>query len=272
MAKLFISILLLFFTFPKPEKNWVAIGDSITYINDNLAETDNRVSKGYMTLVSQKLPQYQYINKGYNGWTVIQIANKWQTLDIPTAEIYTIFLGTNDWWAGNTLGDINDYKDDTGPSTVAGAYRLIIKQIRNINPAAKIVLISPMKRVDFVYYKNYRNNAFGSYNPKSGQTLEEFVNLFTAIARHEKLAIVDLFHNPKLDYKKLVKYKLVENEDGKIIKLRYPNFDELAFDPNTGLYPYPPKAAAMTYDGLHPSDAGYKVIADEVIKAFGRLE
>ncbi len=268
MLRLLISFLLLFVSFQEPEKTWVAIGDSITYINDNLPETDNRVHKGYMSLVIEKLAQYKYVNKGYNGWTVVQIAEKWQTLDIPKAEVYTVFLGTNDWWAGNVLGDMEDYKNNTGTGTVAGAYRTIINQIRAINPLAKIVLISPMKRVDFVYYKNYRNNAFGSYNPKNGQTLEEFVSLFTDIAAYEKVPFIDLFHNPKLDYKKLVKYKLVENDEGKIIKLRYPDYDQLAFDPNTGLYPYPPKAADMTYDGLHPSDAGYKEIAKQVIKVF----
>ncbi len=268
MLKLLISILILLVSFQEPEKSWVALGDSITYINDHLEETDNRVTKGYMTQVTEKLSHIKYINKGYNGWTVLQIANKWETLEIPKADIYTVFLGTNDWWAGNKLGNLEDYVNETGSNTVAGAYSIIIRNLKKLNPAAKIVLISPMKRVDFVYYKNYRNNAYGSYNPKNNQTLEEFVDLFNAIAKHEQIPLVDLFNNKKLDYPKLVKYKLIETEDGKIIKLRYPYFDQVLYDPNTALYPYPPKSAGMTYDGLHPSDAGNTIIAKEISAVF----
>ena len=33
----------------KEEIKWCAIGDSFTYLNDHLDETDNRVKKGYLT-------------------------------------------------------------------------------------------------------------------------------------------------------------------------------------------------------------------------------
>ena len=48
---------------------WVAIGDSITYLNDHTNETGNRVTKGYMTRVTEKLANIQFVNRGFNGWT-----------------------------------------------------------------------------------------------------------------------------------------------------------------------------------------------------------
>ncbi len=40
-----------------PKKiTWVAIGDSITYLNEHQNETGNRITKGYMSLVVEKLP------------------------------------------------------------------------------------------------------------------------------------------------------------------------------------------------------------------------
>ena len=38
---------------PHP-KEWTAIGDSITYLNDHLDETGNRVTSGYLTRVTNQ--------------------------------------------------------------------------------------------------------------------------------------------------------------------------------------------------------------------------
>ena len=122
---------------PKPI-TWVAIGDSITYLNDHPNEAGNRITQGYLSLVKEKFPSLEVVNKGYNGWTAIRIAQEFAKLEIPKAEVYSIFLGTNDWWRGNPLGTIEDYKTASGTSTVAGSFREIINQIRKINPQAKI--------------------------------------------------------------------------------------------------------------------------------------
>ncbi|WP_370634390.1 SGNH/GDSL hydrolase family protein [Pedobacter sp. Leaf132] len=101
---LFIST----FSFKKDDKKWVAIGDSITYLNDHQGETGNRVSKGYLTRVVEQLPWVHYVNKGYNGWTSGDIANQINKLNFPKADIYTILLGTNDWWNGRSIGKRED--------------------------------------------------------------------------------------------------------------------------------------------------------------------
>src|SRR5690606_5867288 len=58
------------------EIQWVAIGDSITYLNDHHGQTGNRITKGYLTLITEEYPQVKYTNQGHNGWTAINIADK----------------------------------------------------------------------------------------------------------------------------------------------------------------------------------------------------
>ena len=246
---------------------WVAIGDSITYLNDHVNETGNRVTKGYMTRVCDKLHSLHYINQGHNGWTSGGIADSIETLGIPPADIYSIFLGTNDWWQGRPAGDIENYKNTNGDSTVSGAMRMIINKIRDLNKNARIILITPMQRGDFVYIGDMKNNAFGSYKKKNGQSLEEIVSAISNIAAYEHLDLVDLYHQEDLSVPHLVKFKRLKDPQTKMYKnFPYPEYTEIPFDPETDQYPYPLNAIDKTFDGLHPSDAGNQIIAGYLIK------
>lgn len=267
--------LLVLFTFlvvgftPPNKVKWVAIGDSITYLNDHLEQTGHRVTKGYLTRVVEKMPQLKFQNKGYNGWTVIKIADNIEKIEIEKAEVYSLFLGTNDWWAGNSLGSLEDYKNNSGTKTVFGAYRVITDKLKLLNPNAKVLLITPMKRMDFVYLANFKNNAYGSYKAKNGKTLEDFNNAILQIAGYEKMEVIDLFNHKKLDYRDLVKYNYsLDKASGKYLKVKYPKNKNLSFNPETDQYPYPIDAILMTFDGLHPSDAGNTTIAKEIVKKF----
>lgn len=271
IKKTLLLLVFLVFSFgfgPKPI-TWVAIGDSITYLNDHPEETGNRISKGYLTLVSEKYPEIQAINKGYNGWTAVRIAREFENLNVPTADIYSIFLGTNDWWGGKPLGTVQDFETKTGPETVYGAFRVIIDRLRTLNGEAKIILITPMQRVDFVHINNYKNNASGSYRPKNGQDLEAFADAVSAIGLKEGITVVDLFHLKGMGYADLVHFKLLKDPStGTYKRYKYPDFIDIPFDPERDEYPYPEESIAVTYDGLHPSDLGYRRIAEELYPAF----
>lgn len=246
----------------KASISWVAIGDSITYLNNHQDETGNRITKGYMTLVTEKLPGIHFTNKGYNGWTSGGIAESIDKLGLERADIYSIFLGTNDWWQGRPVGTIDDYKNNTGNNTVFGSFRIITNKLKALNPQAKIILITPMQRVDFVYINDYKNNAWGSYKAKNNQMLEQFANAVKAIGNFEHMEVVDLYHNKNLSMPHLVKFKRLKNpQTGEYTNYPYPQFIDVPFDPAKDEYPYPAEAIDMTYDGLHPSDKGYKEIA-----------
>jgi len=245
--------------------SWVAIGDSITYLNDHQNETGNRVTKGYLTLITEKYPRVQYINQGHNGWTSVNIADKIESLGLAEADVYTVFLGTNDWWQGKNIGSITDYKENTGTGTVYGAFRIIISKLKQLNKKAKVILITPMQRGDFVYINNPKNNAYGSYKTKNEQTLEQFANAVVEIAKTENLPVVDLYHDSGINLGNMVHFKrLKDTTSGAYRNYAYPDYTTISFDPERDEYPYPVEAVNMTYDGLHPSDKGYQIIANQL--------
>ena len=242
---------------------WTAIGDSITYLNDHPDEAGNRITKGYMTLIGEKHPEAHYTNKGFNGWTSGDIASQIDSLGLPASDVYTIFLGTNDWWQGRLVGALGDYTGNTGSGTLYGSYRIILDKLRTLNPDAEIILFTPLQRGDFVYLGNFKNNAFGSYKEKNGQTLSQFADAIIAIAEHEKLPVVDLYNDSKIIPANAVTFKrLRDTVSGEYRNFTYPDYTRIPFDPEKDEYPYPAESIDMTYDGLHPSDKGYVVIAN----------
>ncbi|GGH22111.1 hypothetical protein GCM10007423_03720 [Dyadobacter endophyticus] len=275
MKRSLLLLLLLFIVAAsKPRKIiWVAIGDSITYLNDHQNETGNRVTKGYLTLISEKFPQITYINQGHNGWTSVNIADKIESLGLVQADVYTVFLGTNDWWQGKPLGTLTDYKEANGNGTVYGAFRVITDKLSQLNKKAKIILITPMQRGDFVYINSYKNNAFGSYKSKKEQTLEQFANAILEIGREGRMPVVDLYHDSGINLDNMVRFKRLKDPQTGLYKdFVYPSYVDVPFNPESDEYPYPVEASDMTYDGLHPSDKGYEVIAQMLMKKWKGLK
>jgi len=264
---LLIVIACLAVSFTKKEITWVAIGDSITYLNDHANETGNRVTKGFMTRVVEKLPNIHYINQGHNGWTSGGIADQIEKLGLIKADAYTIFLGTNDWWGGRPLGTLSDYQNASGNGTINGSFRIIINKLKSLNSDAKIILMTPLQRGDFVYINNMKNNAWGSYKEKKGQTLEEVADAIIAIGKYEHFKVVDLYHKGNLKIENAVKYKrLKDTTTGEYKNYTYPAYVNIPFNPEKDEYPYPTDAINMTYDGLHPSDKGNEAIAKMLIR------
>ena len=275
MKKIFLLTVLVFISLAsKPRKVvWVAIGDSITYLNDHQNETGNRITKGYMTLISEKHPQVEYINQGHNGWTSVNIADKIESLGLVKADVYTVFLGTNDWWQGKVLGSITDYEQNTGTGTVYGSFRVISNKLRQLNKKARVILVTPMQRGDFVYINSAKNNAYGSYKPKKDQTLEQFANAIVDIGKLEKFPVVDLYHDSGITLENMVNFKKLKEPQTETYKnYAYPEYTTVPFDPAKDEYPYPVEAVNMTYDGLHPSDKGYQVIADMLVAKWKGLK
>ena len=89
-----------------------------------------------------------------------------------------------------------------------------------------------------------------------------------AIGAHEHIRVVDLFHEKSLAIPDLVAFKhLKDTATGAYRNFPYPDYIGVPFNPDTDEYPYPPEAARMTFDGLHPSDAGYEVITKLLLEA-----
>jgi lysophospholipase L1-like esterase len=264
-----LTLVCIFTSFAPKEKEieWVALGDSITYLNDHPNETGNRITKGYMTRVTEELSHIHYINQGHNGWTSGRIADSIEKLGLIKADVYSVFLGTNDWWHDRSLGHFSDYQNNRGNNTVYGSFRIIINKLRSLNKDAKIILITPMQRGDFIYINNMKNNAWGSYKEKNGQSLEQFANAIDSISHFEHFKLVDLYHKNGMAQKNLVKYKRLKDPQTSAYKnYSYPDFINIPFNPETDEYPYPVDAIDITFDGLHPSDKGYAIITRMLVK------
>ena len=262
-----IAIACIITSFAHKNIKWVAIGDSITYLNDHRNETGNRVTKGYLSRVTEQLPYVHYVNQGHNGWTAVRIAQGIEKLGLEKADVYSVFLGTNDWWQGKPVGSLADYVNNTGNNTVYGSFRIIVNKLRSLNAEAKIILITPMQRADFVYINNAKNNAWGSYKEKNGQTLSRFADAVDSIGSYEHFETLDLYNKSGMTLETLVKYKrLKDPQTGAYKNYAYPGFIGVPFNPETDEYPYPADAMGMTYDGLHPSDKGNEIIAQLLVK------
>src|SRR5579859_1519771 len=140
-----LTAIIVFAAFLPPHRSitWVAIGDSITYLNDHPDETGNRITKGYLTDVVEKLDHIHYLNHGHNGWTTQNFARSIDKIGIPAGDVYTVFLGTNDWWHGHAIGSWADYQHSTGDSTIYGCMRVLLDKVRSLNKTAAIILITP---------------------------------------------------------------------------------------------------------------------------------
>ena len=270
-----LLLLLLFFflsSYKPKEITWLAIGDSLTYLNNHTNETGNRVTKGYLTCVTNGFPSLHYLNKGVNGITALGYAQNIDKMELVRADIYTILLGTNDWWQGKPVGVMGDYEKNKGNISLYGAFRIIIDKLRSLNPNAKIVLITPMQRSDFVYINDPKNNAFGSYKEKNGQSLEQFANAIDSIGNFEHIKVIDLYHNKSLTINKLVNFKRLKDPiNNQYTDYTYPDYTRIPFNPEKDDYPYPPNAVNLTYDGLHPSDKGNQIIAKSILSVFKPL-
>lgn len=236
-------------------QTWCAIGDSFTYLNDHLDETGYAVTRGYLSRVLDKIPGLKLHNLGINGSTTAD----WLTAPLVPADLYTILLGTNDWHQGIPLGCEADFASQV-PGTILGNLGHLIGRIRALRPDARILVLNPVERTDFVYLFDAYNNAQGSYAPEHGQKLSDVARGIVETCRSQGIAALDLHDACGITPKNAVRFKRVSTPQG-VRDLPWPDYVGLPFDPARDPYPYPPEARALTYDGLHPSDEGNEILA-----------
>ncbi len=246
-------------------KTWCAIGDSFTYLNDHLDETDFRVSEGYLSRALKKLPDLSLINAGVNGSTT----KDWLTIPIPFADIYTILLGTNDWHHQIPLGTKEDFKREEA-GTILGNLGVLIKRIYLVNGEAKIMVMNPVERADFICVLDTLNQAQGSYAPEGNVMLSEVAEAIFSCATEAGLCALDLHNECGFTQENVIRFKRLK-KDGIYKELPYLDYIGVPYHPETDDYPYPLEAISLTYDGLHPSDKGNEIIANLVVDTLSKL-
>ncbi len=244
---------------------WCAIGDSFTYLNDHPDETGYRVTKGYLTRILEKLPTLALNNIGINGSTF----SDWISQPIPEADLYTVLLGTNDWHTGVPLGT-NAQFEARMPGTILGHLGILLEHIRSVSPGAVLLVGNPVERADFVYLLDPENNAPGSYAPEHGQSLSAIASGIREACEAHGIPTVNCHDLSGFTQDRLIRFKRLRTGNG-YRDYPYPEYIGLPFDPKKDVYPYPPEAGALTYDGLHPSDEGCEILADLFLEKIREL-
>lgn len=163
--------------------SWCTIGDSITWIDANS-------QVGYQRAVMKAFKFSNYYNEGQNGGKMLQYADA--LIDgskvLPKADIYTIAYGINDFAYGNPVGTLDDFKNNTGSATYAGALRVIVDKIYEVNKDALIFIMTPMKACKF---NNYLPDEW--YEIHKGVYLTQYVDILKECASWFSLPVIDIF-------------------------------------------------------------------------------
>lgn len=183
-------------------KSWASIGDSITWLNDN-GGTSGRPERGYQTRLQDRIEFSGFTNLGVNGVTMLG----YNVDSIVKADIYTIALGINDWGATNLspVGTLEDYKanaDGSAKSNYAQCLRRMVNKIRELNPAAHIILMTPRRAYGF---DNFLPDSSVSANG-AGVYLYEFADLLIEVGRHEGFLVADLYYGSGMNDGNLADY------------------------------------------------------------------
>ncbi|MDO4285250.1 MAG: SGNH/GDSL hydrolase family protein [Eubacteriales bacterium] len=234
---------------------WCAIGDSFTYLNDHLDETGFRVRKGYLTRVLERFVNLELQNIGING----SRTGDWVGQEIPEADLYTVLLGTNDWFGEVPLGTQEAFAQRR-EGTILGNLAILLDHIRTRSPEAQILVMNPVERSDFIYLFDPFNNAPGSYAPYAGQTLSRIADGIYETCLGNGIPALDLHRLSGFTPQNAVRFKRVRTPEG-YRDLPYPDYVGLPVRFGEDEYPYPEEAQGNTYDGLHPTDRGNEIIA-----------
>jgi lysophospholipase L1-like esterase len=207
---------------------WVAIGDSVTWLNGHTWGSGNDgigMTKGYQDVVSEKIKFKNVISYGANGHCLPLVNGMDSILTYRSmyekGDIYTIMLGINHCKdiADNLLGTMDDFDNNTGINTLYGAWRVCLDYIYSTNPKAKIFICTEHQ---FGAAETYDGN-------KSPEGYDAVQNVSYIIAKKMHIPVIDLY-----------------NESG-INSMNLSQF---------------------TYDNCHPNDEGYKLIGNIIASKF----
>ena len=231
----------------------VYIGDSITDGNwgkadgkpssqRNLWDRNHLFGSGYMYLCASYYEgyfpdrDYRFFNRGVGGHALGDLAARWQedVIDL-RPDVLSVFVGTND--AERHLGRLLRADD---PKTVPDfdfadwerTYRGLLDQARQANPALKIVLCTPFAAP----CGKIVEGALGEYYPLRQRILAQCCVIVERIAADYGATLVP-FHRLIAD-----------------LETRLPNGD----------------ATYWVWDGIHPTPAGQRLMADCWIGAAAR--
>jgi lysophospholipase L1-like esterase len=155
------------------DKNWYAIGDSMTANNK------------YQDIVKNALQLKTVTTDAQPGQSMQTMGDHITPETLKDMDLITIFGGTNDYGASKRLGTINDGKETR--SFYGHLKNVIEKVLAAKNPNAKVVMITPLVRGE------YKNQPVYPKPNLAGNTLDKYVNAIIEVADSYDLPVINLF-------------------------------------------------------------------------------
>ncbi|WP_180161051.1 SGNH/GDSL hydrolase family protein [Acinetobacter sp. YH12064] len=194
-------------------------------IGDSITEKNIRANKNYHDFICEDVGGMTVYNKGISGSGFHDRMNVADTLT-EQADYITVFWGTNDFGLVRNTYPLGTFLS-TDIETISGRINACLNALITKYPLAKIAIISALPRLT-----NYGSNAA----PNSvGYTLKQHVDLLKQYAAHYSLPFLNLYEQSNLP----------------------------VWIPAANQY-YFTAPASTTPDGLHPNDAGQRVMADKI--------
>lgn len=217
-------------TSPWSGKKWLAIGDSITQAN-------GMANPGpYHKQIATQLG-LTAINGGKGGWGYFNAeTGKYyslidsNTIDT-TADVVTVFLGTNDWYQTPqtvplTTSNLGQLGDTDKTATFYGAVDYTLKNLATKFNGKPIGVITPL----------IRGNAWPELiNPNGNVTLTQVVDAIIKVAKKYQMPVLDLYRESN--------WNIWDNNFGSV----------------------------YTMDGLHPTVAGHTILARKIVPFLNSL-
>lgn len=112
----------------------------------------------------------EWLYENDDGRDISPIINRLKNNPISSADVVTLFSGTNDWAGGTAKGVVNDGNS----STLLGAISLIIEMLLAAKPTLKIFVFTPVVRwLDYSGMSTSDPSNFSDVKTSSSRTLKE---------------------------------------------------------------------------------------------------
>lgn len=155
-------------------KNWYAIGDSITEQNI------------YPFFANKILHFNKIYNAGISGGCMKDMLAKLSVEGLGDYDLCTVFCGTNDFSLSTPLGSIND---DRTAGTFYGYTKKVIYYVLTGKPNINLMFITPL------YRGNYDGQPTAGSANSAGLKLIDYVNAIIDVCNSYGLPVLNLFYN-----------------------------------------------------------------------------
>lgn len=165
-------------------KKAVMIGDSLTQMH-------------YWEEMFAQILGMNYEVVAQSGGNMTAIANFVYNID--SADVMTVWAGTNDWYNGISLGSLLDNDNNT----YYGAVQHVCERVSERLPNCKLLLITPLQRLTTNTDDWEVDDRGFRINPTTSKILEDYANAVIETAEIYGIEVLDMFHRGGVNAKNI---------------------------------------------------------------------